>query len=139
MGINVVLAYLWEILPHEGAEITAHTINRNRERAIGVFLREGRAAKVGTVGGIENASYEVVRVTLLVRWGRDGGVAEKKSVEIYCAVAERRLEHDSRKGFMVAVNDAPVWLGLDERGIFETVIDFDLYAEKEENDGISGE
>ncbi|MCL2398010.1 MAG: minor capsid protein [Defluviitaleaceae bacterium] len=139
MGISGVLGYLREILPHEGAQMTAHTIGRNRERAIGVFAREGRAARQTAIGGCENRSFEVVRVTLLLRWGRDGDVAATKGLEIYEILAERDgIDFDGRVGFVRAVNAGPVWLGMDERGIFEFVIDFDVYIEKEEKNGISG-
>ena len=134
MEIDGILAYLRQILPYDDAEITAHTINRNSARAIGVFHREGRAARVGTIGGPQNASYEMLRVTLWVRWGRDGCAADKKSAEIYHAVAERDFSHEGRVGFMRALNAGPVWLGMDDRGIFEFVVDFDLYVEK----GIAG-
>ncbi|MDR2183180.1 MAG: minor capsid protein [Clostridiales bacterium] len=124
MEIGEVLAYLKGILPHEGAEMTAHMISRNRERAIGIFPREGRAARETAIGGIDNRSFDTVRITLLLRWGRDGGAAERKAGEIYAAVAER----DEDFGFFRALNAGPVWLGMDERGIFEHVIDFDIYV-----------
>ncbi|MCL2376293.1 MAG: minor capsid protein [Defluviitaleaceae bacterium] len=130
MEISSVMEYLWEILPHEGAEVTAHRINRSNARAIGGFLREGRVVKVGTIGGNGYSTYDIVRVTLLVRWGRDGAAAEKKSVEIYKAIDEADFWHEEREGFMMAVNEGPVWLGMDDKGIFETVIDFNLYLEK---------
>jgi len=135
MQIGEILMHLRDVLPHEGAEMTAHEISRNRERAIGVFPREGRAARETAIGGIDNRSYDTVRVTLLLRWGRKGSVAEAKAAEIYVAVAER----DENFGFVRAVNDAPVWLGMDERGICEYVIDFDVYMKREGKYGISGE
>ena len=128
MEIGTILAYLKGILPHEGAEMTAHMISRNRERAIGLFAREGRVNRQTAIGGLANRSYEVVRATLLLRWGRDGGAAAAKASQIYAAVAERDFAYGGRRGFMRAVNDAPVWLGMDERGIFEHVIDFDVYV-----------
>ena len=121
------MEYLTSILPHENAEMTAFTISRNRERAIGLFPREGRAARRTAIGGFVNSSYEVVRATLLLRWGRDGGVAERKAAEIYHAVAEREFDCDGYRGFVAAINAGPVWLGMDERGIFEHVVDFDVY------------
>ena len=133
MKIGGILAHLRGILSHEGVEMTAHMIGRNRERAIGVFPREGRAARETAIGGIENRSFEVTRVTLLLRWGRDGCAAEAKAAEIYAALAER----DEDFGFVRAVNAAPVWLGMDERGIYEYVIDFDVYVKKEVRHGIS--
>jgi len=121
---------LKEILPHEGAEITAHTISRNRERAIGIFPRQGSAAREAAVGGRENRSFEVLRVTLLLRWGRDGASAEAKAAQIYNVMEERDVDIDGCKGFMHAVNAQPAWLGMDERGIFEAVIDFDVHVKK---------
>ena len=131
-----MLEYLRGVLSLDGAEITAHAIGRNRERAVGVFPREGRAARQTAIGGIGNRSFDTVRVTLLLRWGRDGGVAEAKAAEIYGIIAER----DEDFGFVRAISDAPVWLGMDERGVYEYVIDFDVYVQgipgQARNDGI---
>ena len=131
--VKEILPYLKEILPRDGVDITAHKISRNRERAIAVLPRDARTARETAIGGLENRSFEVGRITLLLRWGRDGCAAEAKAAEIYAALAER----DEDFGFIRAVNAAPVWLGMDEHGIFEHVIDFDVYVKKEEKHGIS--
>ena len=116
--------YLRRILPLEGVEITGYKIERNRERTVAIFPREGRAARETAVGGIGNRSFYMLRVTLLIRWGRDGAAAEAKAAQIYAAVAE----HDANFGFVRAVNDAPVWVGMDERGVYEYVVDVDFYV-----------
>jgi len=138
VSLGVVLAFLRNILPHEGADMTAHNISRNRERAIGLFLRSRGVAKTGTIGGCFNSGHEVLRLVLLVRWGRDGVAAEAKARQVYRAVAGGEYNHEGARGFMMAVNEGPVWNGFDDRGVNEYTLDFDLYVEKEEKHGISG-
>jgi hypothetical protein len=138
LRIDEVLAYLKEVLPRENAEITAYTISRNRERAIGLFPKEGGTPRAAAIGGRENRSFNTVRVTLLLRWGRDGEAAAAKAAELYDVLMQRDFDYNGRGGFITAANDGPVWLGMDERGVFECVIDFDVFIIKEENHGISG-
>ena len=121
MSLAEVLAELMGFLPLEGAEISAHSLGRNRERGFGLFPRGRGFKKTGAVGGF--MGFEVLRLTALLRWGRDGGVAEVKAREIYDLLADCKLQG----GFVMAVHDGPVWLGMDGRGVFEYVVDFDVY------------
>ena len=136
MELSCILDILCGILPLGDVELSAHNINRNRERAVGLFPRGRGVSKVGAIGGQVNSGYSVARLTMLIRWGREGIVAENAAWEIYRAVAERNFDG----GFVIAAKEAPVWLGMDDRGVFEYVVDFDAYIRKGEvNYGFSGE
>jgi len=103
--------------------VSLHEINRNREEALGLYPRRGSRVRREVVGICGNRAYEVLAVTLLLRWGRDGEAAEIQAYEIYKALAGLKFDG----GFVRAVFDAPVWLGADGRGVFEWVLDFDFY------------
>ena len=128
MEIVGVLEFLCGVLDLEGAEFGAHRLNRNKERALGLFARGRGVGRVGTIGGEANRGYDALRLVILVRWGRDGVRAEAKAREIYEAVAGCGFEHGGKSGFLTAVNEGPVWVGVDERGVFEYTVDFDVYA-----------
>jgi len=122
--------YLKGILELDGVEITVHMILRNRERTVAVFPSEVRLQRGPAIGGDENRSYERVRADLLVRWGRDGDRAEAKAWEAYRALAQRQEDF----GFIRCLHGAPVWMGMDERGVYEYLVDFEIYVMKEERD-----
>ena len=139
MDLAAVLGVLRGGLDCEGADMTAHVINRNRQRAFGLFMRGRGVAKSGAVGGAEARGHEVLRLVLLLRWGRDGSLAEGKAAAVYNGIACLGFEHEGRRGFFMAVNEGPVWVGADERGVFEYALDFDVYYELEVNYGLSCE
>ena len=127
MRLKDIAEYLKTIIDSENTPITTHTISRNREKAIGIFPREGTVARTSAVGGPTNKSYDIFPVTMLLRWGRYGDAAEAKAAEIYESVARQDFFCEKLGGFILVVNREPAWLGQDERGIFEHIIDLDVH------------
>jgi len=114
----------------EGVKIDTHHIARNRQKAIGIFPRAKGAGNAGAIGGMQNMGYILRRVTMMIRWGDDGEIAERKIMGIFNKTTEINILYENRKGFIQGINSEPVWLGMDERGIYEYVIDFDVYVER---------
>ncbi|MCL2752586.1 MAG: hypothetical protein FWE44_00375 [Defluviitaleaceae bacterium] len=121
-------------------DVSIHTISRNREYAVGLFLRRGGAVRREAIGGAHNLSHGVLQVSLLLRLGRDAGLAEGWANDIYGVIASMGaggrmppLQVFAGAGEQTSVQcvrmvyDAPVWLGADARGVFEYVIDVDFY------------
>jgi len=89
---------------------------------LGIFPRRGARAYDPDVG--HHRFVRVLPVTLLLRWGRNGAEAEKAAGELYEAIERAEVV----RGIVAPVNDAPVWLGADERGVFEYTVDVDFYV-----------
>jgi len=116
------------------ADVSVHHVSRNRERAFGLFPAN-RGATLA-IGGKDGRGHVLVSLSAILRWGRDGSRAERKAAEVSGILAGRRFKHEGRAGFVMAQN--PVWLGMDERGVYEYVLDFDIYVEeKGAENGIS--
>jgi len=127
MGLKDVLGVCLGVLDVPEGAVSLHSVARNRDEALGVYLRRGGRSRVEVLGVQDNRAFEVLCVSFLLRWGRDGVRAEEKAREIYDALVG--LSFDG--GFVKAVYDAPVWLGADGRGVFECVLDFDFYWQNE--------
>ena len=117
-NLTEVKAKLIEILDVPADVIWLHTIARNEERALGVYVRKGSRQKQELLGGEDNRAYGILPVTILLRWGKDGVAAEAKADEIYSKLAELDLSF--------ALFEGPVWLGADGRGVFEYTVDVDF-------------
>ncbi|MDR2167540.1 MAG: minor capsid protein [Clostridiales bacterium] len=126
MNLTAVKAIVSEF---SGIDIQLHSISRNREETLGIYPRRGNRAKREIIGADSNRAYEICSVTLLLRLGRDGVQAEDKAAQLYKALSRATFEFDGRKGFVMAAYDAPVWLGMDSRGVFEYAVDLDFYCE----------
>ena len=125
-GALMVREVVLGVLEVDASVVSVHRISRNLEEALGIYPRRGNRARVGAVGGEGLRGFGSFAATMLLRWGRDGVRAEEKAFEIYQKLSELKFDG----GFVVAVNDAPVWLGADSRGVFEYVFDFDFYFNK---------
>ncbi|MCL2619857.1 MAG: minor capsid protein [Defluviitaleaceae bacterium] len=103
-------------------EVSVHTINRNFQHTLGVYPRRGGTPYNPDVGIYK--AYDFVPVTLLLRWGRNGAEAEGVAGKLYSALEDAVLTW----GIVVPANNAPVWLGADQRGVFEYSIDVNFYV-----------
>jgi hypothetical protein len=132
MNLMAVKQVILEILDIDPGLVSLHSVSRNRDEALGIYPRRGTRPRQEIIG-CGNRAYEISAITLLLRWGRDGVAAEEKAAEIYSlltgqAGGQKHFEYNGRKGFIMAVFDAPVWLGMDSRGVFEYAIDIDFYS-----------
>lgn len=119
MELNDIRDFLNKLVD---CEITTHTISRNHQRALGIYPRRGATPYDPGVGC--HRFVRVLPVTLLLRWGRNGAEAERAARELHNAIERAEVE----QGIVAPVNDAPVWVGADERGVFEYTMDVDFYV-----------
>ena len=120
-NLTEVKAKLVEVLGIPADMIWLHTIARNEECALGVYIRKGNRQKQELLGGEDNRAYGTLPVTVLLRWGKDGAAAEAKAAEVYSRLTELDLSF--------ALFEGPVWLGADGRGVFEYTVDVDFLYE----------
>lgn len=105
-------------------------LDRKPEKAIGVYQRKGVAPPVAAVG--RDSSYEVKPVSVLIHWNKNADQTEKAALELYEAIktAETFTLGDTRVLFIKLPYSEPIDVGSDDNGIFERVIDFDIFYEK---------
>lgn len=105
-------------------EITIHTINRNFQKTLGVYPRRGATPYSPEIGDLQG--FDLMPVTLILRWGRNGVEAEEMAKKLYISLENASLE----RGILIHTNNAPIWLGADERGVFEYALDVDFFIKK---------
>lgn len=120
---------LAELLSFE--DITAGTIDGSLSETIGVYQRGDFVPRecIGTA-----PSYEIAKLRLLVRWGKNPTTAEAKAAELAGLVQALRDMPTSEHIIKFADVKAVRAIGKDEKGICEYVVDADIiYSERNDN------
>lgn len=106
-------------------------IDGSKEQCIGIYSTTGPTPKIA-IGGLENTSSAVKPISILVHWGRNANVAEQKAQEVYRALFGRRLAViGGRRVIMFRMpQSGPISVGTDDRGIYEYVIETNIFYER---------
>lgn len=119
---------LAELLSFE--DITAGTIDGSLSETIGVYQRGEFVPRecIGTA-----PSYEIAKLRLLVRWGKNPTTAEAKAAELAGLVQALRDMPTGSHIIKFADVKAVRAIGKDEKGVCEYTVDADvIYSERNE-------
>ena len=101
-------------------------------KSIGVYhLNRGDNVQMA-VGGIQNSSYAVKSISILIHWNKSVRETEKVSQELYDKL--RDMKHvninDTNILFTEMLVSAPIEVDTDDKGIFEMVIELKFCYER---------
>lgn len=101
-------------------------------KCIGVYNLNRSQSKTETIGGDANSSYRVKRVSFLVHWDRSTERTERAADSLYEAVKTIKgvSVNETRILFTRMLTDTPVDVGTDDNGIYEMVIETEIYYER---------
>ena len=111
-------------------DITAGTIDGSLSETIGVYQRGEFVPRecIGTA-----PSYEIAKLRLLVRWGKNPTTAEAKAAELAGLVQALRDMPTGSHIIKFADVKAVRAIGKDEKGVCEYTVDADvIYSERNE-------
>lgn len=116
--------YMWQGSAYIGK------IDKDREKAVCFYGASSSQSPIKTVGGKQNRSYSVRRVSVLLRYGTNAAVAEAQAQRMYDFFDEKETEINGKSVFFVSAYSEPIALGTDDDGIYEYSFYFDLYERK---------
>ena len=103
-------------------------LDSKKDKSLGVYnLKESRS-QIMALGGIENSSYNVKAVSLLIHYNDATDESEKKAIDLYNELLKPVTtigEHTVQ--FIRMLENSPIDVGRDEKGICEYVIEFEIY------------
>lgn len=102
-------------------------IDNKKDKSVGVYGRGSISAFKKALGGED--SYDTKEVSLLVHWNKSPSESEEAAYDLFNAVKNIT---NADILFIKMINNEPVFIGTDKVGIFEYVIDFDVYYRLEE-------
>lgn len=104
----------------------------NTLKTIGVYnLRRSRPPNI-PCGGLENSSYGVKAVSLLVHWNKSQRETEKTAHTLWKELysAKDKQINGTRILFIMMSHDEPISVDTDESGVYEYVIECEFYYER---------
>lgn len=105
-------------------------IDGTKEQCIGIYNVQGPKPSIA-LGGLANTSYSTKAISILVHWGKNADVAERKAQEVYSIFfgqvatigGKRIIKFDMR-------SSEPIGVGTDTNNIYEYVIEIIIYYER---------
>jgi len=104
-------------------------LDNKREKSIGVYPRTRNGPPVMAIGGLEASRYDIMSITLLIHWNRKFRETEAAAYELWHRLQEvTDLDIGNQHiDYLMLLVPAPVFVNTDENGIYEYVIDLDIY------------
>lgn len=105
-------------------------IDGNKDKSIGVYQRKNPAPPIRAIG--QPSSYEVKPISILIHWNKNAAETEKAAYELYkqlMAVSSFEI-NGTRIYTLLLLQSEPIDVGTDDNGVYERVIEFDLYYER---------
>lgn len=84
------------------------------------------------IGGLQNSSYKGKGIRILIHWNKNVRESELKAQEVYDAInGLTNVEIANKRVIKFNMRDPePVYLGVDDSGIYEYVIDLEIIYER---------
>lgn len=128
--IKEVIAWLKLVDTDLDGRIYNSSIDGSKSECVGVYARRHGLVQPTAIG--KASAWGIKSLTVLVHWTKNGTTAEAKAIELWQALrAASAHETIGNKKCWIIANKAPVSAGKDDAGIFEYVIDFEIYFRKD--------
>lgn len=132
LGIGDVRDYIAGLGIVDNTNVYCGKLDDKKNKSIGVYNNNKQRPVQMAVGGLNNSSYRIKSVSILVHWNTSVRDTEKTSEQLYNML--RDMNHitinDTKVFFTKMLVDEPVDVGTDDDGIFESVIELDIYYER---------
>ncbi|EQF24681.1 hypothetical protein QEW_2427 [Clostridioides difficile CD160] len=129
MYLKDIKEWLKETISDKNTAFYIGKIDANKEKVIGIYNKDSNSNKIA-IGGLINTSTSTKAITILIHWSKNCDTTEKMSRCIYDLFNGKTVVINKVNAFFIMKNDEPVFLGTDENGIYEYVIDLDIIYER---------
>lgn len=104
-------------------------LDNKQEKSLGVYDRPAGTRPVMALGGLQNSSYNIRGISLLLHWNRNKNQTEEAAMALWDQLMEVRdldvgMQHIH---FLQMTVPEPIGVGTDADGIYEYVINFNIY------------
>lgn len=132
LGIGDVRDYIAGLGIADNTNVYCGKLDDKKNKSIGVYNNNKQRSVQMAIGGIKNSSYRVKSVSVLVHWNKSVRDTEKAAEQLYNMLRDtKRVTINGTRVFFTKMQvDEPVDVGTDDNGIFEMVIELDIYYER---------
>lgn len=107
-------------------------LDSKQDKSLGVYRLPQIGSPINALGGRNNSSYDIKQASLLVHWTNNGKDTENASDKLFEAImgaSDVRIG-EYRVLFINMLTTEPQDVGVDEKGIYESVIEIEIYYER---------
>lgn len=127
--IKEVIAWLKIKDPGLEGKVFNSAINGNLTECVGVYARRHGLVQPQAVG--LESKYGIKSITALIHWSKNANTCEEKAIALWEVIkGSSTKETIGNRQCWVVANQAPVSVGQDNTGVYETILDFDIYYRK---------
>lgn len=132
LGIGDVRDYVAGFGIADNNNVYCGKLDNKKDKSIGVYNLNRQRPPQTAVGGLNNSSYRVKSVSILIHWNTSVRDTEKAAEQLYNMLKDtsNKIINDTKILFTKMQVDEPVDVGTDDKGIFEMVIELDIYYER---------
>ena len=132
LGIGDVRDYIAGLGIADNNNVYCGKLDNKKDKSIGVYNLNRQRPPQTAVGGLNNSSYRVKSISILVHWNTSVRDTEKVAEQLYNMLRDtnNKIINDTKLLFTKMQVDEPVDVGTDDKGIFESVIELDIYYER---------
>ena len=132
LGIGDVRDYIAGLGIADNNNVYCGKLDNKKDKSIGVYNLNRQRPPQTAVGGLNNSSYRVKSISILVHWNTSVRDTEKAAEQLYNMLTDMNhiTINDTQVFFTKMLVDEPVDVGTDDKGIFESVIELDIYYER---------
>lgn len=104
-------------------------LDQKPDKALGIYRLTSSGSPVQALGGIKNSSYNIKRISLLIHWTNNMKDTEEISDTLFETImnSERPAIGTWDVPFIGMLVTEPQDVGTDDEGIYEAVIEFEIY------------
>lgn len=132
LGIGDVRDYIAGLGIADNNNVYCGKLDNKKNKSIGVYNLNRQRPPQTAVGGLNNSSYRIKSISILVHWNTSVRDTEKAAEQLYNMLRDtnNKIINDTKLLFNKMQVDGPVDVGTDDKGIFESVIELDIYYER---------
>ena len=108
-------------------------LDNKQDKSIGVYQRDVSGPPEIAIGGLDATKTGKRSISLLIHWNKNANETEKKARYLYnTMLCQNNVEIDGvHVDYIQLLVPEPISVGTDDKGVYEYVIQFDLYYQKE--------
>ena len=110
-------------------------LDNKKDKSIGVYSLNKSNLPVIALGGLENTTYNIKSVSVLIHWTKNADETEKAAFDLFDKLLSiKNVQINGIQIYYLKLNvSEPIDVGTDDKGVYERVIEFDLYYKRSEN------
>ena len=105
-------------------------VDNKQDRSLGVYTLKGNGAPVTAIG--TQSTYDIIGVSLLLHWSNNANETEVTARTLYEKLRTiKNFKINDKQIYMIELLvPEPIDVGTDDKGIYERVIEMNLYYER---------